>query len=67
MLGWYCLRYGVNSTHQSVYHIVRALGSFKDFADDPWFSEALGRPGLLETVARYWKRRQPAIAERLFR
>ena len=66
MLDWYCLRYGVNVTHQSVYHIVRALGSFNDVADDPWLSESLGRPGLLDTVARYWQGRQPEIAGRLF-
>lgn len=67
MLGWYCLRYGVNRTHQSVYHIVRALGSFSDVADDPWLSASLDRPELLGAVARYWQRRQPEIAECLFR
>ena len=65
MLDWYCLRYGVNMTHQSVYHIVRALGSFSDVADDPWLSASLGRPGLLDTVARYWQDRQPEIARGL--
>lgn len=67
MFDWYCLRYGVSSTHQSVYHIVRALGSFSDVADDPWLSERLGKPRLSDDVARYWQRRQPEIAERLFR
>ena len=67
MLDWYCLRYGVDRTHQSVYHIVRALGSFNDVADDTWLSECLGKPRLLDAVARYWQRRQPEIAKRLFR
>lgn len=67
MFEWYCLRYGVSSTHQSVYHIARALGSFNDVADDPWLSERLGKPRLLDAVARYWQRRQPEIAKRLFR
>ncbi len=66
MLDWYCLRYGVDSTHQSVYHLVRALGSFSDVADDPWLSASLGQPRLPETVARYWQRRQPEIARALF-
>ena len=67
MLDWYYIRYGVSRTHQSVYHIVRALGSFNDVADDPWLSASLGKPGLLDTVARYWQRRQPEIAKGLFR
>ena len=66
MLDWYCLRYGVDRTHQSVYHLVRALGSFSDVADDPWLSASLGQPRLSETVARYWQRRQPEIARALF-
>ena len=66
MLDWYCRRYGVNNTHQSVYHIVRALGSFNDVADDPWLSASLDQPGLLGSVTRYWQRRQPEIAKRLF-
>ncbi|MCY4367980.1 MAG: nucleotidyl transferase AbiEii/AbiGii toxin family protein [bacterium] len=67
MLDWYCLRYGLSSTHQSVYHIVRALGSFNDVADDPWLSASLGKPGLLDAVAEYWQHRQPEIARVLFR
>ena len=67
MLGWYYIRYGMNKTHQSAYHIVRALGSFNDVTDDPWLSASFGRPGLLGTVARYWQRRQPEIADQLFR
>lgn len=67
MLDWYCLRYGVGITHQSVYHIVRALGSFNDVADDPWLSASLGEPDLLDAVARYWQSRQPEIAGVLFR
>ena len=66
MLDWYCLRYGVDSTHQSVYHIVRALGSFDGVADDQWLSASLGEPDLLDAVTRYWRRRQPEIAKRLF-
>ena len=41
MLDWYCLRYGVDSTHQSIYHLVRALGSVSDVADDPWLAASL--------------------------
>lgn len=67
MLDWYCRRYGVSKDHQSVYHIVRALGSFSDVADDPWLSASLDQPGLLDTVARYWRGRQPEIAGELFR
>lgn len=67
MLDWYCMRYGVTRSHQSVYHIVRALGSFGDVTGDPWLSTILGDPELSETVRQYWQGRQPEIANRLFR
>lgn len=66
MIEWYCRRYGVSMTDQSVYHIVRALGSFHDVADDRWLAVGLSQPDLLDTVARYWQRRQPEIAKRLW-
>ena len=47
VLDWYCLRYGVERTDQSVYHIVRALGSFHDVADDPWLAGNVGRRTLI--------------------
>ena len=43
MLQWYSQRYRVAEDDQSVYHIVRALGSFADVADNPWLSNSLGR------------------------
>ena len=66
MLEWYCRRYRVQGSDQSVFHLVRALGSLHDVADDPWLSESLGEPGLFEKVAEYWRSRQPQIASRLF-
>ena len=66
MLQWYCQRYQVEEDHQSVYHIVRALGSFADVADDPWLSESLGRPDLSNEIAEYWQQRQPQITQAIF-
>lgn len=66
MLQWYCQRYRVAEDDQSVYHIVRALGTFADVADDPWLSDSLGRPDLPTEVAGYWQRRQPQIAQAMF-
>lgn len=66
MLQWYSRRYRVAEDDQSVYHIVRALGSFADVADDPWLSESLGRPDLPNEIAEYWQRRQPQIAQAMF-
>lgn len=66
MLRWYCQRYRVAEDDQSVYHIVRALGSFADVADDPWLSDSLGRSDLSNEIAEYWQRRQPQIAQAMF-
>lgn len=66
MLQWYSQRYRVAEDDQSVYHIVRALGSFADVADDPWLSDSLGRPDLANEIAEYWQRRQPQIAQAMF-
>ena len=66
MLEWYCIRYGLERTDQTVYHIVRALGSMHDVADDPWLSESLGDPRLFGSVTEYWRRRQPEIVDRFF-
>ncbi len=66
MLQWYCRRYQVAEDHQSAYHIVRALGSFTDVADDPWLSDYLARPDLSSEVAEYWQKRQPQIAQAVF-
>ena len=61
-LRMYCERYGVGLEHPSVAHIVIALGSFNDVADDPWLSES--DPGAtLDTVSSYWQQRQPKVAE----
>ena len=57
----YAERYGVGLDHPSVAHIVRALGSFTDVADDPWLAEAAEEAGLA-AVASYWQRRQPELA-----
>lgn len=66
MLQWYCRRYRLQSTDQSVYHIIRALGSLHDVADDPWLTESLGDPGLFRRVEEYWRSRQEEIARRFF-
>ena len=65
VLEWYCRRYQLERTDQTVFHIVRALGSFHDVADDPWLCDSLGDPGLFQKVAEYWCRRQPEIARRI--
>lgn len=61
MLEWYCRRYQLQRTDQSVYHIIRALGSLHDVADDPWLTDSLGDPELLKKVSDYWRARQPQI------
>ena len=66
MMEWYCRRYLLERTDQTVYHIVRALGSLHDVADDRWLSGSLGDPGLSGRVTEYWRRRQPEIARRFF-
>ena len=60
-LRYYAARYGVGFDHPSVPHIVRALGSFTDVADDPWLAQATP-DACFEDVAAYWQRRQPEIA-----
>ncbi len=57
----YTERYGVALEHPSVAHIVRALGSFVDVADDPWLAEAAGHAAEA-TVTSYWQQRQPEVA-----
>ncbi|MCY3564475.1 MAG: nucleotidyl transferase AbiEii/AbiGii toxin family protein [Acidimicrobiia bacterium] len=66
MLEWYCRRYQLQRTDQSVYHIVRALGSLHDVADDPWLTESLGDPSLFKQVEGYWRSRQEEIARHFF-
>ena len=66
MVGWYRRRYRLGKTDQSIYHIVRALGSFHDVTDDPWLSETLGDRGVFGKVAGYWRHRQSEIAGQLF-
>ena len=57
----YAERYGVTLDHPSVAHIVIALGSFVDVADDPWLAEA-AEADASPTAAAYWQQRQPEIA-----
>ncbi len=57
----YSERYGVTLEHPSVAHIVTALGSFADVADDPWLAEAT-KADVGATVTAYWQQRQPEIA-----
>lgn len=57
----YSERYGVTLEHPSVAHIVTALGSFADVADDPWLAEA-AEADASATVITYWQQRQPEIA-----
>ncbi len=57
----YSERYGVTLEHPSVAHIVKALGSFADVADDPWLAEA-AEADASATVTAYWQQRQPEIA-----
>ena len=66
MLEWYCRRYQLRRTDQSVFHIIRALGSLHDVADDPWLTQSLGDPQLLEKVSGYWRARQPQICRSFF-
>ena len=58
----YSERYGVTLEDPSVAHIVMALGSFADVADDPWLAEA-AEANASATVTAYWQQRQPEIAE----
>jgi len=60
-LRMYCERYGVGLEHPSVAHIVIALGSFDDVADDPWLSESDPK-ATLDTVSSYWRELQPELA-----
>jgi len=60
-LRMYCERYGVGLEHPSVAHIVTALGSFDDVADDPWLSES-DPDATLDTVSSHWQQRQPEVA-----
>ena len=57
----YSERYGVTLEHPSVAHIVIALGSFVDVADDPWLAE-VAEADASATVTAYWQQRQPEIA-----
>lgn len=57
----YAQRFGVGLDHPSVAHIVRALGSFGDVADDPWLAGAAPDADL-DTVSSYWKQRQPEVS-----
>ena len=57
----YTERYGVALEHPSVAHIVMALGSFVDVADDPWLAEATDAAAG-GTVIAYWQQRQPEVA-----
>lgn len=63
----YAHRYGIELDHPSVAHIVRALGSFADVADDPWLADAACGTDTsganLEAVSAYWTRRQPETAD----
>lgn len=58
----YCERYGVALEHPSVAHLVRALGSFHDVADDLWLAEA-SQDASFTIISNYWKQRQPELAE----
>lgn len=57
----YAQRFGVGLEHPSVAHIVRALGSFGDVADDAWLAEAAPDADLA-VVSSFWRRRQPEVA-----
>ncbi|WP_419552928.1 nucleotidyl transferase AbiEii/AbiGii toxin family protein [Candidatus Poriferisodalis sp.] len=57
----YAERYGIGLDHPSVAHVVMALGSFDDVADDPWFAEAAPEASFT-TVSSYWCQRQPELA-----
>lgn len=56
----YCERYQVGLEHPSVAHIVRALGSFHDVADDPWLAEA-APDASFAAISNYWQQRQPEL------
>lgn len=57
----YAERYQVGIDHPSVGHIVLALGSFADVADDPWLAEAAPDARFAE-ISAYWQLRQPRVA-----
>ena len=63
----YAQRYGIELDHASVAHIVRALGTFTDVADDPWLANSAREAGRadadLDAVSAYWTRRQPEAAD----
>jgi hypothetical protein len=58
-IAFYVARYQPSPPEPSVAHIVQGLGYFGDVADDP------GLPTTRAAVERYWRRRQPEIAESL--
>ncbi|WP_428120434.1 nucleotidyl transferase AbiEii/AbiGii toxin family protein [Candidatus Poriferisodalis sp.] len=62
----YAERYGIGLDHPSVAHVVMALGSFEDVADDPWLAEAASHASFT-TVSSYWQQRQPGLVAWLVR
>lgn len=60
----YLTRYGLASDHVSVRHILEALGYLDDVAEDPYLEQSAGE-GVRDSVASYWKRRQPDLVRHL--
>ena len=60
----YLARYGLDSDHASVRHILEALGYLDDVAEDPYLEQSAGTD-VRRTVTSYWKRRQPELLRSL--
>ncbi len=61
----YLARYGLESDHVSVRHILEALGYLDDVADDPYLERSVGKD-VRDAVTSYWRRRQPELLSNLF-
>lgn len=60
-LGLFLARYSPQDRQGAVLHVVRALGSFDDVADDPFLPEDKDR------ISSYWQARQPHVLRALRR
>ncbi|MCY3787095.1 MAG: hypothetical protein OXG47_10295 [bacterium] len=58
---FYLARYGLESDHASVRHILETLGYLDDVAEDPYLEQSVGT-GVTDSVTSYWRRRQPECA-----
>lgn len=60
-LGLFLARYSPRDPESAVLHLVRALGSFDDVAEDPFLPESK------DEISSYWQARQPRVLRALSR